>query len=158
MSKLEVRIVKLEPMRVASVYGFGKEPETEAVEKMNAYVERMGYFDNRGKHRIFGFNNPDPSPGSPNYGYEQWVIVGPEAEPEDGVRILGFDGGKYAVTRCEVLGGNYDVIGATWKKLVAWREDSKYKCGHYQWLEENVSVEGLAEGDFVLDLYLPIDG
>ena len=27
MSQLDVRIVKLEPMRVACAYGFGKEPE-----------------------------------------------------------------------------------------------------------------------------------
>ncbi len=28
----------------------------------------------------------------------------------------------------------------------------------HQWLEEHVSMEGLAEGNFVLDLYLPIAG
>ncbi|KPK03098.1 MAG: hypothetical protein AMJ56_19995 [Anaerolineae bacterium SG8_19] len=60
-------------------------------------------------------------------------------EQEGDVRILGFDGGLYAVTRCEVPKGQYDVISATWKKLVAWREASKYNWGHSQWLEENIS-------------------
>lgn len=157
MSDLEVRIVKLEPMRVASLYGFSKEPEGEAWKKLEAWARPKGYLDARVEHRIFGFNNPDPSNGSPNYGYEVWITVGPEVEPEGEVMILGFDGGYYAVTRCEVRGGDYAVIGDTWKKLVTWREDSKYERGHYQWLEETIPEEGLQEGEFTLDLHLPID-
>ena len=64
----------------------------------------------------------------------------------------------YAVTRCEVRGNAYDVIPETWKKLLAWREDSVYKAGNYQWLEEFIHEEGLAQGAFTLDLYLPIAG
>jgi len=33
------------------------------------------------------------------------------------------------VTQCVVPKGKFEVIGDTWKKLVAWREDSKYQCG-----------------------------
>ena len=39
------------------------------------------------KARFFGFNNPNPSPGSPNYGYEQWLTVGPEVQAEGGIVI-----------------------------------------------------------------------
>ena len=62
MSELDVRIIKLEPMRVASLYGFGEQPETEAWEKLVAWGEPKGYLDEHKKHRtrIFGFNNPDP--------------------------------------------------------------------------------------------------
>jgi DNA gyrase inhibitor GyrI len=152
---MDVRIVKLEPMRVASIWGFGKEPESSAFAKLDAWAGSKGIRDNPEKHRIFGFNNPDPYPGSPNYGYEIWVEVGPDVEPEDDVRIVGFDGGLYAVTRCKVPQGKYEVIGETWKKLVAWREDSRYKCGLYQWLEQSLPSDS-PEIEFILDLHLPI--
>ena len=72
-----------------------------------------------------------------------------------------FDGGLYAVMRCPVPQGNYEVIGATWKKLVAWREDSPYKWATHQWLEKSVlsalwAIPIPAGIEFVLDLYLPI--
>ena len=107
------------------------------------------------KHRLFGFNNPNPSAGSPNYGYEAWIVVDPGTEPEGDMKVLHFDGGLYAVTRCVVPKGQFDVIGTTWKRLVAWREDSRYKCGTHQWLEESLSLS-ISGPEFVLDLYLPI--
>ena len=123
--------------------------------KLDAWAGPKGLRDDPRKHHIFGFNNPNPSPGSPNYGYELWIEIGPKVEPEGDVRILDFDGGLYAVTRCEVPEGQYDVISATWKKLVAWREDSMYNWGYSQWLEENIPSDSPGI-EFVLDLYLPI--
>ena len=155
MKNLDVQIVKLEPMRVATVLGFGPSPEEEAWAKLNAWVGPKGFRDRPEQHRIFGFNNPDPSPGSPNYGYELWIEVGPDVEPEGDVRIQDFTGGLYAVARCEVPKGKYEVIGKIWKQLATWREDSKYKPGHHQWLEEAVQFETPAL-EFVLDLYIPI--
>lgn len=154
MSGLQVRIVKLEPVRVASVHGFGESPEHQAWEKLIAWARPKGLLDDLEKHRIFGFNNPDPSPGSPNYGYEFWIVVDPDVEPEGDVRIVDFGGGLYAVARCEGLGN----IGQVWKGLVAWREDSKYRGGSHQWLEEHIGpVDAPQDEDaLVLDLYLPI--
>ncbi len=105
----------------------------------------------REEHRFFGFNNPDPSPGSPNYGYEQWLTVGPDIQPEGDVKIKNFGGGLYAVTRCKL-----PQITETWRRLAAWREDSRYKYGHSQWLEESLSPAGTPLEDHVLDIYLPI--
>jgi DNA gyrase inhibitor GyrI len=161
MSKLDVRIVKLEPMRVASFWGFGKNPEDEAFTKLDAWAGPRGLFADPEAHPIFGFDNPLPSAGSPNYGYEVWIKVGPEAEPEGDMRILEFHGGLYAVTRCEVPKGDYDVIGTTWKALNTWREDSKYKCGAHQWLEKSVLIpqwnSPMEPGiEFTMDLYLSI--
>jgi DNA gyrase inhibitor GyrI len=155
MSKIDVRIVELEPMRVASFWGFGASPESEAWEKLLAWANPEGLLDKHEIHPMFGFNNPNPSAGSPNYGYEAWIAVESDSEPNGEARILGFDGGLYAVTRCEVPKGQFDVIGATWKKLVAWREDSKYKRGTHQWLEERIPMD-LPGTEFVLDLHLPI--
>jgi DNA gyrase inhibitor GyrI len=155
MNEAEVRFVRLEPMRVASIWGFGEEPESIAFAKLEAWAGPRGIRENPEKHRIFGFNNPNPYPGSPNYGYEIWVEVGPEVEPTDDVRILGFEGGLYAVARCEIPEGQYDLIGAAWKELAAWREDSKYRRGHHQWLEQSIAADtpGI---EFILDLHLPI--
>ena len=154
MNEIEAQIVKLEPMRVASVHGFGQSPEHQAWDKLIAWAGPKGLLDDLEKHRIFGFNNPNPSPGSPNYGYEFWIVVGPDVEPEGDVRIVDFRGGLYAVARCEGAGS----IGQTWQELVAWREDSKYRGGSHQWLEEHIGPVDVPqdEGTMVLDLYLPI--
>ena len=88
MNTLDVRLVTLAPMRVASFYGFGPSPELVAWEKLMAWSRPKGLLDGPTRARIFGFNNPNPSAGSPNYGYEFWIEVGPEetvdAEDEGG--------------------------------------------------------------------------
>jgi DNA gyrase inhibitor GyrI len=155
MSELEVRIVMLEPMHVASVHGFGESPEEKAWDKLMAWAKTKGLVNDLETHRIFGFNNPDPSPASPNYGYEFWMVVGPEVEPEGKVRIKEFAGGLYAVARCEVGGEPWETIPATWRRLGAWVEDSKYRWASHQWLEEHIGDVDRPEG-LVLDLYFPI--
>lgn len=156
MSEFEVRIVRLPPLRVASVLGFGQEPELQGREKLDAWAKPRGFLDRPEQQRIFGFNHPDPSPGSPNYGYEYWMVVGAEAQPEGEVTIKDIPGGLYAVARCEVHGDPYEVIPATWQKLVEWRETSPYRSANHQWLEEHVDTMNIQEGEFTLDLYLPI--
>jgi DNA gyrase inhibitor GyrI len=152
MSELNVRIVKLEPMRVVSTYGFGPGPEGIAWTKMRAWLEQKGLMGELASHRFFGFNNPSPSPASPNYGYEQWMTVGPDAQAEGDARIVQFAGGLYAVTSCKLR-----VITPTWMSLVAWREGSHYKPAHHQWLEEELTPFAPGEvEDYDFDIYLPI--
>ena len=150
MSELNVKIVKLEPMRMISTYGFGQRPEDQAWDKLRAWLEQKGLMPDLKAHRFFGFNNPSPAPGSPNYGYEQWMTVGPEVVPEGDVRVKSFYGGLYAVTRC-----NLPVITETWKKLVVWREGSAYRPATHQWLEECLAPFIPLE-DMEFDIYLPI--
>ena len=150
MSEFEVRIVTLEAVRVASAYGFGEQPEEQAWTKLLTWAYSQGI--NLEEHRFFGFNNPNPSPGSPNYGYEQWITVGPEVKSAEGIEIKEFPGGLYAVARCEGLQN----IGDLWKQLVVWREDSKYQEAHHQWLEECFTPEAERLEDYVFDLYAPI--
>ncbi|NNK92581.1 MAG: MerR family transcriptional regulator, partial [Acidimicrobiia bacterium] len=71
MTEGDVRIVELEAMRVAAALGFGPEPESEAWGKLMTWARATNHLD--GTQRYFGFNNPNPMPGSPNYGYEQWM-------------------------------------------------------------------------------------
>ena len=151
MSEIEVRIVNLGPMRVASAYGFGEQPEYIAWEKILEWAGRAGIED-LSKHRFFGFNNPNPSPGSPNYGYEQWITVGPEAEGDDEIEIKEFPGGMYGVLRSEGLQN----ISENWMKIAQWREESKYQEAHHQWLEECFTPQAESLEDYVFDLYVPI--
>jgi len=153
MSNLDVRIVKLEPMRMASAYGFGASPEGMAHKKMNTFLKVKNMLEGYGtKHRHFGFNNPNPSSGSPNYGYEIWVEVSLDLEPEGDIRIVDFCGGLYAVTRFQ----NLENIGRVWKELVRWREGSKYKPAHHQWLENLHNPMETDPAKLIFDLYLPI--
>ena len=155
MSNNDVQIVKLERMRLASLWGFGPSPENEAWAKLNAWAEPKGLLNDLENHPIFGFNNPNPSAGSPNYGYELWIKVDRDTLPEGEARLVDFDGGLYAVKRCPVPKGQFEVIGQTWQKLVTWCEDSPYKQATHQWLEKSVATDD-QELEFVLDLYLPI--
>jgi effector-binding domain-containing protein len=152
MSELEVRIVDMEPMRVASALGFGETPELLAWNKILAYAEAKGL--DIAAARFFGFNNPDPTPGSPNYGYEQWMTVGPGVEGEGEVEIKEIPARRYAVAHCEGL----DTIGQVWKDLVTWFEDSPYKKPphFHECLEELLTSPDVPFEEYVFDLYLPI--
>jgi DNA gyrase inhibitor GyrI len=152
MSELEVRIVQLEPMHVAFALGFSESPEGEAWEKILTWAKSKGLLDDLDKVRFFGFNNPDPSPGSSNYGYEQWITVDPGTKAEGDIKTKGFSGGLYAVARCKGVENIYP----TWKQLVGWREDSQYKQAHHQWVEEAITPPGTPVEEMVLDLFLPI--
>ncbi len=150
MSDLHVRIVDLEPMRCAGASGFGPEPEGIAWDTLLKWAEPIGLLSQ--PHRFFGYNHPDPSPGSPNYGYEQWITVDASVQPIDPIQIKEFPGGRYAVTRCEGAQNIY----ATWQKLTVWREASKYRMGQHQWLEELITPPSDDWEKAQFDLYMPI--
>ena len=148
MKDLDVRIVDLAPMRVVCAHGFGEGPEEKAGETIQAFIVERGLTD----FQRFGFNNPDPSPGSPNYGYDIWVTVGPDVAGTSEVEVKLFGGGLYAVTRFKGLQN----IGAVWQALVNWRDDSPYQEAHHQWLEALLTPSDVAMEEYVFDLYLPI--
>ena len=151
MSEIEVRIIKLEPMRMVSVYGFGTEPEGIAWDKIKAFAKNNELNLADDSVTTFGFNNPNPSKGSPNYGYEIWLPFAGVVERDSDLRIVEFSGGLYAVTTFKGL----ENIGEVWGKLVKWAEGSKYKRAHHQWLEELTTFEAPLE-EYVFNLYLPI--
>lgn len=155
MDQKDVRIVKLPALRVAWVVGFGQSPEILALEKMNAWMKEHNL--PASQTRLFGFDNPSPSAGSPNYGYEVWVTVEPEVEASGGIGIKTFEGGLYAVTR---FSGNPELLPGAWAQLMAWVEASSYSPGRHQWLEEHLYQPVVLLEDIdkmVFDLYLPIN-
>jgi DNA gyrase inhibitor GyrI len=154
MSDLNVKIVRLPALRVASVNGYGPNPEEIAFGKMRAYVKTAGLASDGLPHRFFGFNNPSPSAGSPNYGYDVWVTVASSAQSEGEVTVLDFPGGLYAVLSVRPITG--EEIFPAWQQLVAWRETSPYRPASHQWLEEHIGDINLSFPDLTLDLYMPI--
>lgn len=153
MDQLDVRIESLPPMRVISAHGFGPEPEGIAAEKMVAFLEKKGLLaEYGGKIPHYGFNNPSPSSGSPNYGYEIWAAVPPEVESEGDLREVMFPGGLYAVTRFE----NVEKITRVWGALVRWRENSTYLSADHQWLEHLLNPLEKDYSKYIFELYLPI--
>ena len=152
MSEIKIQIKNLKPMRMISAYGFGSEPEGIAWNKLKAFAVEKGLYEDGDPPSTYGFNNPNPSHGSPNYGYEIWLPVDSSIEPEGDLRIIDFPGGLYAVTNFKSL----ENIGQVWGELVKWREASKYRPGHHQWLEELLTSPDNPPEDFVFNLYLPI--
>jgi effector-binding domain-containing protein len=152
MSDLEVKIVQLEPMRVAVAHGFGESPEPIAWEKILAFAQVKGI--DPASARFFGFNNPNPSPGSPNYGYEQWMTVGPDVEAEGDIVVKEVPARRYATTQFKGL----ENIGRVWQELVLWFEDSPYDkpAPWCECLEELLTPPDVPLEEYVFNLYLPI--
>ncbi len=161
MKEFTVSIVELEPMRVASVQVMSETPEHDAWEKMRKWAEPRGLLQNLEEHPVFGFNNPNPSPGQREYGYEFWIRVGDDIEPEGDITIKEVKGGLYAVTTCnlkrELESEYFKEHGylESWKKIVDWVESSKYTMGDHQCLEKATNPNALNE-EPILDLYCPI--
>lgn len=151
---LDVKIVRLAPMRVACVNGFGAGPEGIAFDKMRAFVKAKGLDQDGQEHRFFGYNNPNPSAASPNYGYDVWVTVDESVASEGEARVFTFPGGLYAVTSIRPQTG--EEIFPAWQRLVAWREQSKYRPASHQWLEEHIGDIQLEFPELTLALYMPI--
>ncbi len=152
MGDLDVRVVRLEPMRVASVRAISIAPERDAWKKMRAWAEPKGLLRDVDKHPVFGFNNPSPFPGRKEYGYEFWIRVDPDAESEGEIEVKDVGGGLYAVTTCNELA----TISEAYEKLWRWVQSSKYQWRLTHELEKPQNP-GAAEGEIVLDLYLPIE-
>lgn len=150
---LEVEIVKLKAMYVATFYGFGENPEQTAWNKLMAWAKPKGLLDDPVAHPMYGYNNPPPSEGSPKYGYELLIKVDPGTEPANGMRVELFYGGVYAVTRCTL-----ENIHQTWMNLYKWTEEKGYMHTYTPGLEKAMSsIEDMTDpSKFIMELYLPI--
>jgi DNA gyrase inhibitor GyrI len=135
MDELKVKIVTLTWMRVASAWAFGSSPEEVAWQKLDEWARPLGLLDAQGA-RVFGFNNPNPSQDSPNYGYEFLLTVGVEVEPAKGIRIGELRGGLYATMPAEFGADPAVEIPAAWQRLDKWVAEHGYRMGHHQCLEE----------------------
>lgn len=152
MKTIAVQIIKLDNMRVASAWGFGTQPEDQAWKKMESWARPKGLLDDPAKARMFGFNNPNPSAGSPNYGYEFCLTIDETVQVEGDIRIKEIKAGKYALLTFDYSDSDFGAaIGAAWKNLDSWVAENGYRHGSHQWLEEH-TLDGK-----VLALLYPIE-
>lgn len=153
MTELTVRTVTLPAMRVASALGFGKEPENQASAMIVDFARKNGMEPGTPAYRTFGFNNPNPSLGSPEYGYELWLPVGPEVKAEPPIVLKEIPKATYAVTRFVGLSH----IGDVWRRFAAWFEDAYGNvppCEIQCWLEEVLNPAEPDPEKWIFDLYL----
>lgn len=160
MNKKDVRIVKLAPMRVASVVVISETPELEAWAKLRAWAEKKRLLGDLERHPVFGFNEPPPQPGKQEYGYMFWIRVGDDIESDDVVKVREVEGGEYAVTTCvlkEELESDFfreHGVLESWWRLEEWAKENGYKYRGHPGLEKPHDPD--AGADLVLDLYYPI--
>jgi len=160
VSKDVLRIVQLPSMKVASFRAVSESPENDVHELANAFITK-----NKIKSfRHFGFNNPNPTPGNPVYGYEIWITVDHDYE---NITMKTLEGGLYA-SITTFMADVYE----NWQKLfqlVAQSEEYEYHflppkadgTSSHQWLEEITDYEYFSnpQNDFPtkqLDLFMPI--
>lgn len=156
---MQVRILRLEPMRVAYSHAVGAQPEAASWEKLERWARAAGLMDGVVPYRIFGHNNPSPSGGNPVYGYDFLMAVDAEVRPEGEIAVKQMPGGLYATALCPLGKGDGSHIPAAWMSLHRWVEASPYRRGSHQWLEERlVVVNPDGSEDIVLDLCYPIEG
>lgn len=153
----EIKLVTLEDMRVISFHGYGNGPEDIAWGNLRDWITKNGHEEMVETQRFFGFNNPNPSHGSENYGYEQWMTLPVEYEPKEGETIKTLKGGLYAV------GGFRDStpesFGGAWQTLNDWRVDSEYVYDESrQWMEELLTKESVLNENPTLDFdcFMPV--
>lgn len=146
---MDVRIVTLPPMRVASARATGPQPEYPAFKKLLDWAKPRDLLIGA---RVFGFNNPSPAVEGEDYGYEVWLTIEADVQPEDEINVRQFEGGLYAVL--SVTGA--ENIGDAWLRLNDWLKTSGRKLGSHQWLEEQTGPLEVPPEQLKLDLYLPL--
>jgi AraC family transcriptional regulator len=157
MNEFIIRIVKLEPMRVAYYRAISKTPEEDAIKTIRAWGEPKGFFSNPAKHYHFGYNNPHPNPADPKgeYGYECLISISSDVKPEGDIKIKEIPGGLYAVARCK----GAENITPTWFYLFnEWLKNSYFELDedNVPGLEELITPLEPLYNKWIFDLYLPI--
>lgn len=74
------RILYLPPATVAASHFTGPDPESAAGGAINRFIVEARLPQRKPDFRLYGFNNPNPTPDSESHGYEFWVTI-PENMP-----------------------------------------------------------------------------
>ncbi|BCZ46789.1 hypothetical protein psyc5s11_28560 [Clostridium gelidum] len=150
---------KLETMRVAYYCYYGKHSEDNAFTVMREWINKTGMNINEQKLRIWGFDNPSPSEGHDEYGYEVCITIDEDIDVnDDKIKTKFLDGGLYAVIGVKPDENGeigYEIMKA-WKRFNNWLTDSKYIYGGHQWLEEHLGFDDNFNHIGGVDLYMPI--
>lgn len=134
-----IEVEKLGSMRVAYYRAMGTEPEEQAFKVMTDWAKQGGFLTRPGT-RVFGFNNPNPSPGQAVYGYEVWITVPDDARGSGDVKVKDVPGGLYAAGSTAPMFHGHE-IPLAWQEVGAWMRANKKVMGKHQWLEEHLNLE-----------------
>ena len=137
--ELVVRLERLEPLRAACAHVLSETPEEDVWKKIETWAKSKGLLEEGVGTRVFGRNtyptdNPEP------HGYELYLTVGPNIEPEGDIKINEIPGGLYAVIRFK----NLNNIREAWEYMWRWIKESEHE--HIEWKRlENGWVNGFEE-------------
>ena len=151
LTKLDVRIETLPPMRVARFHASGRRPEAEAWGKLRLWAEPHGLLKDSTAHPVFGFNNPSPARAGEDYGYEFWIRIGSETRVESGIATQDFPGGGYAVTTVRGFPNP-----GSWMQLLEWVRNGPHRYRRTHELERPHNPLA-PESEMIFDLYLPVE-
>ncbi|HUU79130.1 MAG TPA: effector binding domain-containing protein [candidate division Zixibacteria bacterium] len=149
---LRVHFERLPPMRIVSFHAISKTPEKDASQKMNKWMEANGILFDGEKHPTFGFNNPNPTRGKDEYGYEFWLKVDDDFESKDDPKVKDISGYQYAVTTCWRLAD----IGRDWMNLARWVKEHDYDIIRDTHCLERAHFSVATEDELILDLMIPV--
>ncbi|NHJ05588.1 MAG: ArsR family transcriptional regulator [Candidatus Heimdallarchaeota archaeon] len=149
---LRVHYETLPPMRVACFHVISKTPENDASKKMSKWMKENNIFFDSEKHPTFGFDNPRPTQGKEEYGYEFWLKVEDDFEPKDDVKLKDIPSFYYVVTTCWRLTD----IGRDWMHLDRWIREHDYEIIRDTPCLERAHISGVTEEELILDLMVPI--
>ena len=156
MAPVTGEVRRLAAMFVVATRVTSARPEVDAWNKLAAWAEDTDLLKNRIAHPVFGFNNPQPEPDQPMYGYEVWMKVDADTAPGPGLELKHFSGGRYAVTTCRLYGDPNGTVPGIWQQLVEWAEEHGYRWRHTHELEHILNPDA-PEQDTELELYFPIE-
>ena len=135
----DVRIIWLAPATVAASHFFGPDPEQHSADLLEKFVNDSHLYEIKPDARVFGFNHPNPSFHSPEYGYETWVTIPDEMEVTAPLTKKQFPGGLYAAHTI-VLGDFHE-----WEWLSEWVNNDNPKYGSACLDDNGACMYGLLE-------------
>ncbi|AIQ65409.1 hypothetical protein PSTEL_22115 [Paenibacillus stellifer] len=136
---LDVRIIYLPPMTVASSHYIGEDCEEHAGRVLNQFVQESGLLRIKPDIRHFGFNNPiqHADYGASSTGYEMWVSIPEHMEVPAPLQKIQFHGGLYAAHA--ITFGSFD----HWGLLHNWVVDHEQYANDWGSIRCTPHVEGM---------------
>lgn len=160
MKEMDVRLERLTTMRAVRTHVLSDTPEEDAGKKIRAWALSKGLTAKNG-NRLFG-RNTYPTDKPEPHGYELYLTINDAIESEGDIEMGEIPGGLYAVLRFT----NLNRIGAAWKTLWTWLEESTYESvgwtkGDHGWVdgfEEHINwqAEETPVTEWVFDLWVQL--
>lgn len=160
LREMEFRLERLETMRAAYTHAFSDTPEEDAGRRITEWAKSEGLMKKSVGARLFG-RNTYPTDKPEPHGYEFYLTVDHDIEPEGDIEASEIPGGLYAVLRFK----NLYKIGEAWEKLWKWIEESDYehagwKKGEHGWVdgfEEHLNwQEEKPQNEWKFDLWVKL--